>query len=147
MTDDSHNNSVSETDENAVTDTEVTPDDSVSAGDSTDADTGEPAGDADTFPRSYVEELRQENGKHRQRARELGERLHVELVRATGLLADPTDLPFDADHLDNPDKLAEAIDALLAAKPHLKARRVTGSVGQGESGKSTSVSLIDLMRS
>ena len=29
-------------------------------------------------------------------------------MRATGKLADPTDLPFDEDHLDDPDKLAAA---------------------------------------
>ena len=61
----------------------------------------EPQPDAEaepeTFPRSYVEELRQENGKYRQRAQKAdtyAQRLHTELVRATGKLADPTDLPF-----------------------------------------------------
>ena len=78
--------------------------------------------EAETFPRSYVEELRQENGKYRQRAQradDLARRLHTELVRATGKLADPEDLPFDDSHLDDPDALAAAVDDLLARKPHL----------------------------
>lgn len=43
-----------------------------------------------TFPREYVEELRHENGKYRQRAQKAdayGQRLHTQLVRATGKLA------------------------------------------------------------
>jgi hypothetical protein len=46
----------------------------------------QPNEEPDTFPRSYVEELRQENGKYRQRAQRAdayAQRLHVELVRAT----------------------------------------------------------------
>ena len=78
--------------------------------------TNEPVGDPmevaaqdesepDTFPRSYVEELRRESQRYRERAQK-GEghaaRLHTELVKATGKLADPTDLPFDEAHLDEP---------------------------------------------
>lgn len=104
----------------------------------------------DTFPRQYVEDLRAENARYRTEAKTaeaLGKRLHTEIVRATGKLADPTDLPFDADHLDDPDKLAADIDALLESKPHLKARRITGNIGQGESGGANgSVSLLGLMR-
>lgn len=99
----------------------------------------------DIFPRSYVEELRQENGKYRQRA-QVGEayaqRLHTELVRATGRLADPTDLPFNTDHLDDADKLAGAIEDLLARKPHLANRRPIGDIGQGASP--TTKSTVDL---
>lgn len=104
------------------------------------ADTPEDSGDAtendepDTFPREYVEQLRNENARYRQRANladELARRLHVELVRATGRLADPTDLPFDEDHLADPDNMAAAIDKLLASKPHLASRRPTGDIGQG----------------
>ena len=57
-------------------------------------------------------------------------RLHTELVRATGKLADPTDLEFAEGHLDDSDALTAAIDALLAKKPHL------ASVGRpGRSGR------------
>lgn len=82
--------------------------------------------DPETFPREYVEKLRTENGKYRQRASEadsLANRLHTELVRATGKLADPTDLPFDAEHLEDTDKLSVAINELLETKPHLATRR------------------------
>lgn len=103
----------------------------------------------DTFPREYVEDLRKENADYRTRAKAadgLAQRLHTELVRATGKLADPTDMPFDAEHLDDPEKLSASIDQLIAAKPHLKARRIVGVVGQGESGASGGVDLLGLMR-
>ncbi len=103
----------------------------------------------DTFPRAYVEKLRSENADYRNRAKvadELAQRLHTELVRATGKLADPTDMAFDAAHLEDPDTLAAAIDDLVARKPHLKARRVVGAVGQGESGTNTGVDLLGIMR-
>ena len=104
----------------------------------------------DVFPREYVEKLRTENADYRNRAKtadDLAKRLHTELVRATGKLADPTDMPFDTEHLDDPEKLAAAIEALVEAKPHLRARRVVGAVGQGESGGSGTFSLLDAMRS
>lgn len=91
----------------------------------------------DTFPREVVEQLRRENGKYRQRAQradDLARRLHTELVRATGRLADPSDLEFDAEHLDDPDALAAAVDGLLEAKPHLASRRPVGDIGQGRRG-------------
>ncbi|MCH9729535.1 MAG: hypothetical protein K0U84_07645 [Actinomycetia bacterium] len=103
------------------------------------ADTGDenPDDNAETFPRSVVEKLRQENGRYRQRAHQadaLAERLHVELVRASGRLADPSDLPFDAAHLDDADTLTAAIDDLLTAKPHLATRKPVGDIGQGNRG-------------
>jgi hypothetical protein len=67
--------------------------------------------DADTFPRSYVERLRRESAGYRERAQTAdtyAKRLHLELVRATGRLADPTDLEFDEKHLDDPDALVAA---------------------------------------
>ncbi|GAA1091314.1 hypothetical protein [Tsukamurella spumae] len=110
--------------------------------------------EGDTFPRAYVEELRTENRERRMAAEEatgradaLAGRLHAALVAATGKLADPSDLPFDAAHLDDDAALTEAIDELLARKPHLAARRVAGDVGQGARGGAESVDLIGLMRS
>lgn len=103
----------------------------------------------ETFPRSYVEELRQENGKYRQRAQKAetyAQRLHTELVRATGKLADPTDLPFSEDHLDDPDALAAAVDELLQRKPHLASRRPTGEIGQGPTPPKASVDLAAILR-
>ncbi len=103
----------------------------------------------ETFPRSYVEELRQENGKYRQRAQradQYAQRLHTELVRATSRLADPTDLEFDEKHLGDPDALAAALDELLARKPHLASRRPTGEIGQGATPSAATVDLAALLR-
>ncbi|BBX29311.1 hypothetical protein [Mycolicibacterium alvei] len=106
--------------------------------------------DPETFPREYVEKLRTENGKYRQRASEadsLANRLHTELVRATGKLADPTDLPFDAEHLEDTDKLSVAINELLETKPHLATRRPSGDIGQGQRGPATgSFSLLGMLK-
>ena len=88
----------------------------------------------ETFPRAYVEKLRQEAAEARTRAKKADEyarELFAARVAATGRLADPTDLPFDAGHLDSPDALNAAIDALLDAKPHLASRVPRGNVGQG----------------
>ena len=109
----------------------------------------EQAEEPETFPRSYVEDLRQENGKYRQRAQTgdlYAQRLHTELVRATGKLADPTDIPFDETHLDSPDSLADAIDELLARKPHLASRRPIGDIGQGAAPSASTVDLAALLR-
>ncbi|WP_205635013.1 hypothetical protein [Mycolicibacterium elephantis] len=104
----------------------------------------------ETFPREVVEDLRKENGKYRQRAQQadaLAQRLHTELVRATGRLADPTDLPFDEDHLGDADKMVAAIDELLDRKPHLATRRPVGDIGQGNRGGAPQpVSLLQILR-
>ena len=103
----------------------------------------------DTFPREYVQQLRDENAKHRtraQRADDLAKRLHTSLVAATGRLADPTDLAFDEAHLEDPAELESAIDQLVASKPHLASRRPTGDVGQGVSPEASSVSLAGILR-
>lgn len=110
----------------------------------------EPDEEPETFPRQYVEDLRKENGIYRQRAQkgdEYAQRLHTELIRATGRLADPTDLPFDPEHLDDPNKLAAALDDLLDRKPHLATRRPTGDIGQGHRGPASgSFSLLDMLK-
>lgn len=103
----------------------------------------------DTFDRDYVHQLRQENGKWRQRAQradDLAQRLHTELVRATGRLADPSDLPFDEDHLADADKMVAAIGELLAGKPHLASRRPTGNIGQGATPTAGTVDLAAMLR-
>jgi hypothetical protein len=105
---------------------------------------------ADTFPREYVEELRRENARYRERARNAdtyAKRLHTELVRATDRLADPTDLEFSEDHLDDPDALAAAVDDLLTRKPRLASRRPVGEIGRGASPPAaSSVDLAALLR-
>lgn len=108
------------------------------------------AEDTDTFPRAVVEKLRAENGKYRQRAKladAFAEKLHHELVKATGRLADPTDLAFDESHVDDPDALAAAIDDLLARKPHLASRKPVGDIGQGQRGGSSEpFSLLNMLK-
>lgn len=111
----------------------------------------EPQDDAETFPRSYVEKLRDENARYRQRAQradDLAAALWTARVSATGRLADPTDLPMpeDADPLDA-DTVAAAVDELLGRKPHLASRRPAGDVGQGATGASTTTDLAGLLRS
>ncbi|MGA4691905.1 hypothetical protein ACPCXD_16735 [Rhodococcus sp. AB351] len=103
----------------------------------------------DTFPRAYVEELRRENANYRTRAQQadqLAQRLHTELVRQLGALQDPSDLPFDEAHLEDPEALRAAVDALLAQKPHLRSRRVSGDIGQGATQSAGSVDLLGLLR-
>ena len=105
----------------------------------------------DVFPREVVEELRRENAKYRQRAKDadtLAQRLHIKLVRATGRLADPSDLPFEEAHLADPEALAAAVTELLDRKPHLASRRPAGDIGQGpHATASGNVSLADILRS
>ncbi|HJX80277.1 hypothetical protein [Glutamicibacter sp.] len=105
--------------------------------------------DAETFPRSYVEKLRKEAAGHRDRAKradDLAARLHTALVEGTGRLADARDLPFDESHLDDPVALSEAIDAVLADKPHLATRKPMGNIGQGVAPVSNDVSLGGILR-
>lgn len=105
---------------------------------------------ADTFSRTYVEKLRRESAGYRERAQQadaLATRLHTALVAATGRLADPTDLVFDAAHLEDEQALSVAIDELLAKKPHLATRQPFGDIGQGNRGPTSEpVSLADMLR-
>ncbi len=135
-----------------VTEDDLQPADAPETPDTTDTaeNPDDTAGDDETFPRAVVEKLRDENAKYRQRAQTadtLAERLHTELVRATGKLADPTDLPFDESHIEDADKMAAAIDELLERKPHLATRRPSGDIGQGHRGSgSGSFSLLDMLK-
>jgi hypothetical protein len=131
-----------ETDETAPEDAE--------AGNAPEDGAQSPESDPETFPRAYVQQLRDENAKYRtraQRADDLGARLHTALVTATGRLADADDLPFDEAHLDDVESLSTAIDDLLTRKPHLASRRPVGDVGQGATAATESVDLAGLLRS
>lgn len=108
-------------------------------------ETTEEEPEPETFPRAYVEELREENAKYRQRAGkadDLAQRLHTALTAATGRLADPSDLPFEDAHLDDAEALTTALDELLVRKPHLANRKPRGDVGQGAT--STGSAAVDL---
>ncbi len=103
----------------------------------------------ETFPRAYVQKLREESAKHRTRAGDrddLAQRLHTALTAATGRLADPTDLAFDDAHLADPDALSAAVDDLLARKPHLASRRPVGDVGQGATKTGETINLAGMLR-
>jgi len=103
----------------------------------------------DTFPRAYVVELRKEAATYRERARQADDyakRLHAALVAADGRLADPSDLDFDAAHLDDAEALVGAVNALLASKPHLAARRPRGDVDQGPRTSATTPTLGAMLR-
>ncbi len=109
-----------------------------------------PEPEPETFPRSVVEQLRRENAGYRTRAGQadaLAERLHLALVTATGRLADPTDLPYDAAHLEEEGALTAAIEDLIARKPHLADRRPRGDADQGARTTSADVDLAGMLRS
>ncbi|MBB2992361.1 hypothetical protein FHR72_003860 [Mycolicibacterium iranicum] len=112
---------------------------------SDDANDVEDKQDGDSFPRSYVEQLRTEAKTNRQRA-EAAEQtldrvqraLFTSQVRATGKLADPTDLEYNEELLNDDDALTTAIDELLKKRPHYAAKKIKGGdVGQGVTGKQT----------
>ena len=93
-------------------------------------------GDAhpETFPREYVEKLRKEAAEARQKAKKADDyarALFAARVAATGRLADPSDLPFNTDLVDDLPALEAAIDDLLAQHPHYAARTPRGDIGQG----------------
>ena len=106
--------------------------------------------DAETFPRDYVEKLRQEAAEARvkaKRADDLARELFTAKVTATGRLADPSDLAYDEALVADADALNAAIDALLDAKPHLASRTPRGDVGQGPTGgDSGTVDLAAMLR-
>lgn len=112
-------------------------------------------GDRDTFDRAYVKRLRARSAGYRTRANaaegrvsELEHALFTERVRALDVLADPADLPYDPDALDDPDALRAAVADLVAKRPHLRRRGVAGGeTGAREQHDSTDpVSLLGLMR-
>lgn len=118
-----------------------------------DARAGEPDDGAESFPREYVEKLRKENAAYRQKAKDAEARadthardLFTARVEATGLLADARDMPYMPDVLDDETELRGCIAALLDERPHLKARKVAGDVGQGRRDTAEPVNLMELLR-
>ena len=80
------------------------------------------------------------------RADELERALFTERVRALDVLADPTDLPFSAELLDDPDALRDAVDSLVSSRPHYRRRGVATGTGSREEHAGPGVSLLGLMR-
>ncbi len=126
-------------------------------------ETTEGAGDEttepDTFPRSYVQQLRDESARYRQRAGRVDE-LHRRLVETTirsaaaDHLADPADLLMftdEADVLDedgypDADRIVTAARALVAQRPHLARRRPHGDIGQGATRTDDPANLAAILR-
>lgn len=114
----------------------------------------DPAGDPETFPREYVQQLRDEAAGYRVKAKAtdaLRDRLVTAYAAATGRLADPTDLPYDPELLDDDGlvdepKVRTAVQNLLTRKPHLATRRPTGDVAQGARTDEPGLSLVGLLR-
>lgn len=125
-------------------------------GDGTTDEDDEDQQDGDTFPRAYVQRLRDRSAGYRTRARELEARttslerdLFTERVRALDVLADPADLPFSAELLDDPDALAGAVEELARSKPHYRKRGTTtpDATGARDRNRDTgTVSLTGIMR-
>ncbi len=108
----------------------------------------------ETFDREYVQKLRDEAAGHRVKAKRtdaLNARLATAQAALTGKLADPTDLPFTDDLLDDDglvdeDKVHAAVEDLVQRKPHLAARRPTGNVGQGARPETPEIGLAAMLR-
>lgn len=109
----------------------------------------------DTFPRAYVEQLRQEAAENRKKAEQvstLREALHAAYLRlgTQGILHDPEALAWSEDFtgedgLPDVERIRAAAEALAEAQPWLS--RPRGDVGQGYRGEtSDAVSLADLLR-
>ena len=108
------------------------------SGDVTNDTTPENSDDKEqVFDHTYVSKLRKESARYREkakRAEELEKRLHAALVAKDGRLADPGDLEFNPEHLDDEGALAAAISELITHKPGLKAQQLRGDVGAGTRG-------------
>lgn len=113
------------------------------------------AGDleAEQFPRSYVERIRNKSAGYRTRATDAETRagdleraLFAERVRALDLLADPVDLEFRADLLDDATALEQAARDLLAQKPHYGRRGTVAGSGVRDQRDGDEFGLLDIMR-
>lgn len=114
--------------------------------------------DGDTFPRSYVEQLRAENARYRQRAARADEAterlLSTAVAAAADVLADPADLLTFGDRDDllddegwpDPHKIADAAARLAETRPHLATRRPGGNIGQGATAPGDDTNLAAMLR-
>lgn len=100
------------------------------------------------------QKLRRQAQRYRLRARDASskaERYARELftarLAALDVLADPSDMTFDLELLDEPDALAQAVAELVKRKPHLAKRLASGDIGQGAGagGNPGDVSLVSLI--
>lgn len=100
--------------------------------------------DGDTFPRSYVEKLRDESHGYRTERNAAVERVAAltaavwdQQLTLDGRLADNTDIAMPEDFDGDPESVTAAVTELLESKPHLAARRAGGDIGQHSSNADT----------
>jgi len=123
---------------------EATESDELPVGEVTTPDETADDGSDDVISLEAARKLRSENKSLRDRAKDAearaegyAQRLHAELVNATGRLVNPDELPFTEDHLTDPDALEAGIDALLLGKPYLANKSPRGDIGMGRSTEAT----------
>ncbi|MDX1873986.1 hypothetical protein SBI67_17835 [Mycolicibacterium sp. 120266] len=87
--------------------------------------------------RREAKNLRERAKAAEARADELARALFTARVAATGKVENAAEIPFDADVLDDDDALTAAIDAAITERPYIKARKVSGDIGQGVRGDQT----------
>lgn len=110
--------------------------------------------DDDTFPRSYVQRLRERSNGYRLQLREresevaaLQRQLFTERLQRLDLVVDVDAVAFDPALLDEPNALQEHVEQLLDAKPYLRKRKVSGNIGQhSNTSDKGGFSLLDAMR-
>ena len=110
--------------------------------------------DDDTFPRSYVQRLRERSNGYRLQLREresdvdtLQRQLFAERLQRLDLVIDHDAVPYDPALLDEPNALQEHVEQLLDAKPYLRKRKVSGNIGQhSNTSDKGGFSLLDAMR-
>lgn len=103
----------------------------------------------ETFPAEVVRELREEAARYRVRAKradDYARQLFHARVAALGKLADPDDLEYSEDLVDDLPALEAAVDELIGRKPHLASRTPRGDIGQGATGAGAGVDLAALLR-
>lgn len=111
-------------------------------------------GEDDTFPRSYVQRLRERSNGYRLQLREresdvaaLQRQLFAERLQRLDLVVDVDAVAFDPALLDEPNALQEHVEQLLDAKPYLRKRKVSGNIGQhSNTSDKGGFSLLDAMR-
>jgi len=122
------------TDDTPTEPTDETPDDSAAPEGTEDTDEAISL-DAARKLRSEAKTLRDRAKTAEATADNLARRLHLALVEADGRLVNATELPYRPEHLEDPQTLTVAIDALLEDRPYLKARKLSGDIGQGRHGE------------
>lgn len=81
--------------------------------------------------RSEAKALRERTKASEARTEELSRALFTARVEATGRVANPAEIAYAPDLLDDSDALNAAIDAAIEARPYIR-RTVTGDAGQGQ---------------